>query len=71
VRKLKLYGDDFMTETEKLGFPEYLEFDTEKTRKEIVEFVRNQVKNFKKDCVVVGLSGGLDSSTLHTCVLKH
>ena len=58
-----------MTETEKLGFPEYLEFDAEKTRKEIVEFVRNQVKNFKKYGVVVGLSGGLDSSTVaYLCV---
>ena len=36
-----------MTETEKLGFPEYLEFDAEKTRKEIVEFVKKEVKNFK------------------------
>jgi NAD+ synthase len=58
-----------MTETEKLGFPEYLEFDAEKTRKEIVEFVKKEVKNFKKDGVVVGLSGGLDSSTVaYLCV---
>jgi len=58
-----------MTETEKLGFPEYLEFDAEQARKEIVEFVRNQVTNFRKDGVVVGLSGGLDSSTVaYLCV---
>ncbi len=58
-----------MTETEKLGFPEYLKFDAEKTRKEIVEFVKKEVKNFKKDGVVVGLSGGLDSSTVaYLCV---
>ena len=58
-----------MTETEKLGFSEYLEFDAEQARKEIVEFVRNQVTNFKKDGVVVGLSGGLDSSTVaYLCV---
>ena len=58
-----------MTETEKLGFPEYLEFDTEQARKEIVEFVRNQVNNFRKNGVVVGLSGGLDSSTVaYLCV---
>lgn len=58
-----------MTETEKLGFPEYLEFDAEQARKEIVEFVRNQINNFRKDGVVVGLSGGLDSSTVaYLCV---
>ena len=58
-----------MTETEKLGFPENLEFDAEKTRKEIVEFVRKQVNNFRKEGVVVGLSGGLDSSTVaYLCV---
>ncbi|WP_292387783.1 NAD(+) synthase [Methanosarcina sp. UBA5] len=56
-------------ENEKLGFPEYLEFDAEKTRKEIVEFVRNNVKKFGKDGVMVGLSGGLDSSTVaYLCV---
>jgi hypothetical protein len=37
--KIEKYGDDFMTETEKLGFPEYLEFDAEKTRKEIVNLL--------------------------------
>ena len=58
-----------MTETEKLGFPEYLEFDAEQARKEILKFVRNQVTNFRKDGVVVGLSGGLDSSTVaYLCV---
>jgi len=34
-----------------------------------VEFVRNEVKNFGKDGVLVGLSGGLDSSTVaYLCV---
>jgi NAD+ synthase len=34
-----------------------------------VEFVRNEVKNFSSDGVVVGLSGGLDSSTVaYLCV---
>ena len=57
-------------ENEKLGFADCLAFDMEKTRLDIVEFVRNEVKNFRKDGVVVGLSGGLDSSTVaYLCVL--
>jgi NAD+ synthase len=56
-------------ENEKLGFAEYLEFDVEKARKDIVEFVRNEVKNFRAEGVMVGLSGGLDSSTVaYLCV---
>jgi NAD+ synthase len=61
----------FMTEVgkEQLGFADCLAFDVEKARRDIVEFVRNEVKNFGKDGVVVGLSGGLDSSTVaYLCV---
>ena len=35
-------------ENEKLGFPEYLEFDAEKARTDIAEFVQNEVKNLGK-----------------------
>ncbi|WP_292379991.1 NAD(+) synthase [Methanosarcina sp. UBA289] len=51
-------------EREQLGFADCLEFDVEKARQDIVEFVRNEVINFGKDGVLVGLSGGLDSSTV-------
>jgi NAD+ synthase len=56
-------------EKEQLGFADCLAFDMEKARRDIVEFVRNEVKNFGKDRVLVGLSGGLDSSTVaYLCV---
>ncbi len=60
-----------MTEVEKerLDFADCLEFNMEKARQDIVEFVRNEVKNFGKDGVLVGLSGGMDSSTVaYLCV---
>src|ERR1035437_867561 len=54
---------------EQLGFADCLAFNMEKTRQDIVEFVRNEVINFRKDGVLVGLSGGLDSSTVaYLCV---
>lgn len=57
------------TEEERSGFAKCLAFDVEKTRREIVEFVRNGVKNFGMDGALVGLSGGLDSSTVaYLCV---
>jgi len=56
-------------EKEQLGFADCLAFDVEKARRDIVEFVRNEVNNFGKDGVLVGLSGGLDSSTVaYLCV---
>ena len=56
-------------EKEQLGFADCLAFDVGKARQDIVEFVRNEVKNFGKDGVLVGLSGGLDSSTVaYLCV---
>jgi NAD+ synthase len=52
-----------------LGFVDCLVFNVEKARRDIVEFVRNEVKNFWKCGVLVGLSGGLDSSTVaYLCV---
>lgn len=56
-------------ENEKSGFEDCLAFNVEKARQDIVEFVRNEVKNFEKDGVLVGLSGGLDSSTVaYLCI---
>ncbi len=43
---------------------ECLEIDLEATRREIVDFVRREVDRFGKDGVLVGFSGGLDSSTV-------
>jgi NAD+ synthetase len=54
---------------ERLGFADCLVFNVEKARRDIVEFVRDGVKNFGKNGVLVGLSGGLDSSTVaYLCV---
>jgi NAD+ synthase len=56
-------------EKERLSFSDCLAFNVEKARGDIEEFVRNEVKNFRKDGVLVGLSGGLDSSTVaYLCV---
>lgn len=50
-------------------FKECLLFDPEKARLEIVDFVKEQVSRFDKAGVMIGLSGGLDSSTVaYLCV---
>ena len=41
-----------------------LQFDPEKARTEIVSFVRREADRFEKAGAVIGLSGGLDSSTV-------
>jgi NAD+ synthase len=41
-----------------------LQIDLEATRREIVDFVRREVDRFGRDGVLVGFSGGLDSSTV-------
>lgn len=51
-------------EKARAGFEEYLELDVEKARRDITGFVREKVKDFRKDGALVGLSGGLDSSTV-------
>jgi NAD+ synthase len=43
---------------------EGLEIDTKRVKENIVEFIRKQVKGAKLSKVVVGVSGGLDSSTV-------
>lgn len=43
---------------------ECLRFDPQKARVEIVDFIKAQVKRFNKAGVMLGLSGGLDSSTV-------
>jgi len=52
------------TEEQRAGFAQCLAFDVEEARRDIVEFVRAEVKNFGADGALVGLSGGLDSSTV-------
>lgn len=48
---------------------EGLKFNPEDARARIVDFVRREVDYFKKSGVIVGLSGGLDSSTVaYLCV---
>jgi len=44
--------------------PEQLQIDTERVSQELEGFVRTSVGNFKRDGVIVGLSGGLDSSVV-------
>ncbi|MGA9139398.1 MAG: NAD(+) synthase [Methanocella sp.] len=41
-----------------------LKFDLEATRREIVDFVRREVERFSKGGVLIGFSGGLDSTTV-------
>lgn len=55
-----------MMHTEKNAKPlqEGLRFDPEKARIKIVDFVRREVEYFRKAGVIIGLSGGLDSSTV-------
>ncbi|HEY3272757.1 MAG TPA: NAD(+) synthase [Methanocella sp.] len=57
-----------MTGAEKSRGPSDLEnclqLDLEATRREIVDFVRHEVERFGRDGVLVGFSGGLDSSTV-------
>lgn len=56
-------------DVQRTGFAERLAFDMEKTRRDIVEFVRTEVKDFRADGALIGLSGGLDSSTVaYLCV---
>jgi NAD+ synthase len=55
-----------MISPEKQGgrLSECLRFDPEAARREIVDFIRAQVEHFARAGVVVGISGGLDSSTV-------
>ncbi|HTX44479.1 MAG TPA: NAD(+) synthase [Methanocella sp.] len=55
------------TEKKRPGLAECLRFDPESARREIVSFIGSQVKRFSRDGALVGLSGGLDSSTV-ACV---
>ncbi|BAI60517.1 NH(3)-dependent NAD(+) synthetase [Methanocella paludicola SANAE] len=43
---------------------ECLAFNPEKARAEIVDFIRSQIRRFNKKGTMIGLSGGLDSSTV-------
>lgn len=51
-------------EKEQMSLAECLRFDVERARHDIVEFIREEMNNFRKDGALVGLSGGLDSSTV-------
>ena len=44
--------------------PEQLQIDAERVSQELEGFVRTSVGNFKREGVIVGLSGGLDSSVV-------
>ncbi len=49
---------------------EMLELDYEVVSEKIEEFIRNYVRILKKEGVIVGLSGGLDSSTVATLSVR-
>lgn len=49
---------------------EMLELDYELVSRNIEEFIRNSVQSFKKDGVIVGMSGGIDSSTTTTLCVR-
>ena len=40
-----------------------LQIDTQAEKEKIIQFIREKVKQLNKEGVVLGLSGGLDSST--------
>ena len=44
--------------------PEQLQIDAERVSQELEGFVRTSVGNFKREGIIVGLSGGLDSSVV-------
>src|SRR5512146_1687621 len=48
----------------RVSLDDCLKVDLEATRREIVRFVRREVERFGKDGVLVGFSGGLDSTTV-------
>lgn len=48
---------------EMLSIKEGLHFDVSRAANEIEQFIRNEVNRLGKRGVVLGLSGGLDSST--------
>nr|MDO8079289.1 NAD(+) synthase [Candidatus Freyarchaeota archaeon] len=54
----------------KTSMYEMLELDYELVSEKIEEFIRNSVKSFKKDGVIIGLSGGIDSSTTTTLCVR-
>lgn len=57
------------TEKARPGLAECLRFDPESARIEIVDFIRAQTERFNRSGALVGLSGGLDSSTVaYLCV---
>jgi NAD+ synthase len=47
-----------------------LKIDPEKYSKKIVEFIRNKMKELKRDGIVVPISGGLDSSVVATLCVR-
>jgi NAD+ synthase len=52
-----------------LSIKEGLHFDTAQAANDIVQFIRSEVRRLGKRGVVLGLSGGLDSSTCaYLCV---
>lgn len=52
------------TDRSKASLQQCLEFDPERARMEIVDLVRREADRFDKGGAVIGLSGGLDSSTV-------
>lgn len=47
-----------------MDLSECLKFDPERASAQIIDFIRDQVRRFNKPGVLIGLSGGLDSSTV-------
>ena len=54
----------------KTSIVEMLELDYEKVSGKIEEFIRNFVQSFGKEGVIVGMSGGLDSSVVTTLSVR-
>ena len=50
--------------------PDLLSIQPESVSQKLEEFIGNSIVNFKRDGVVVGLSGGLDSSVVFSLCVR-
>jgi NAD+ synthase len=61
---LEFFEQHPITAQEKVVVPDALDIDLAQTAEHIEEFIRCQVDRFQRDGVMVGMSGGLDSSVV-------
>lgn len=57
-------------ESMKISVLESMKLDCEKVSKQIEDFISSSVQNFKREGVIIGLSGGIDSSVVATLSVR-